>query len=84
MYSDIASHERIWSNMRMKHINRNTRIARVAPYSEQEERLSIQAATGEPGTLRRIRIPPAPPGTDSLKALKEDRRDDLDLQTEGF
>lgn len=58
--------------------DRKTPIARVLPYSEQEERLSIQAAKGEPATLRKIKIPPAPAGTNSLKALREDRRDDLE------
>lgn len=58
--------------------DRKPPIVRVIPYGEQEERLSIQAAKGEPGTLRKIRIPPAPIGTNSLKALKEDRRDDLE------
>ncbi len=60
--------------------DRKTPIARVIPYGEPEEKLVIAPASGQPSALKKIRIPPALSGTDSLKSLKEDRRDDLETE----
>lgn len=58
--------------------DRNTPIARVLPFEEPIERLAIAPALGKPKSLKKLKIPAARPGTDSLKALREDRSDDLE------
>lgn len=59
--------------------DRKTPVARIVPYILESDRLTIAGAKRPPNILKGIRIPPAPSGTDSLKALKEDRRDDLEI-----
>lgn len=59
--------------------DRKTPVARVVPYLSTSDRLTITAAKRPPSIFKGIRIPPARPGTDSLKALKEDRKDDLEI-----
>lgn len=58
--------------------DRKTPIARVVPYRAMPEALSIVPARSPLRDLRKLRIPAALPGTDSLKALREDREDDLE------
>ncbi len=58
--------------------DRDTPIAQVIPYTAGAERLHIVSASTNPSTLKKIKIKPAPQGTDSLNALLEDRKDDLD------
>lgn len=58
--------------------DRKTPIAQVIPYGGTLEKLTIIPAKQSPRMLKKLKIPPAPPGTDSLKALLEDRADDLE------
>ncbi|MFH0800142.1 MAG: hypothetical protein V2A66_08195 [Pseudomonadota bacterium] len=58
--------------------DRKTPIARVVPYSAGGERLAVLPARESPRALRKLKIPRARPGTDSLRALRDDRRDDLE------
>ena len=59
---------------------RETPIAKILPFSKLEEKLTIIPAKRSPKFLKKLKIPPAPPGTNSLKMLLEDREDDLDPQ----
>lgn len=57
--------------------DRKTPIARVIPFKERREPLLVTRAKASPRGLKKLKIPPAHPGTDSLRALREDRKDDL-------
>lgn len=58
--------------------DRRTPIARVIPYRERQARLAIAPAKASPKGLKKLNIPRARRGTDSLEALALDRRDDLE------
>ena len=58
--------------------DRETPIARVIPFTPMQEKLQTVAAKKSPKIIRKIDIPPAPKGTDSLKALNEDRKEGLE------
>ncbi|MBI4366851.1 MAG: type II toxin-antitoxin system prevent-host-death family antitoxin [Deltaproteobacteria bacterium] len=64
--------------------DRDHPVARVSPIEPLSERLIIRPARGSPKDLDRLTIPPAHPGTDSLKALLADREDDLDAYIEQY
>lgn len=59
-------------------MDRRTPIARVVPYGGAASMLAMTPARSSPKLFRKLKIPPPPRGTDSLKALIEDRRDDLE------
>lgn len=58
--------------------DRKTPIARVVPYAEETAELLILPASGRPSNLRKINIPAARTKVNSLKALREERGDDLE------
>ncbi|MBI5298789.1 MAG: type II toxin-antitoxin system prevent-host-death family antitoxin [Deltaproteobacteria bacterium] len=58
--------------------DRETPIAQVLPYQTPSDRLTILAAKQTPKMLKKIKVPKARKGTDSLKVLLEERSDDLE------
>lgn len=59
--------------------DRDTPVARLLPYAEKQEKLVIRPARGSfKEYFKTVKIPPASSGVDSLKALLEDRADDLE------
>lgn len=54
--------------------DRKIPIARIVPY-RSEGRLVTHPAAASPRLLSRLEVPPARLGTDSLKALREERED---------
>jgi len=58
--------------------DRQNPIARISPYSQPQEKLVIIPAKVSPKVFKKIKIPPPPEPTDSLKILLEEREDDLE------
>ncbi|MDO8520458.1 MAG: type II toxin-antitoxin system prevent-host-death family antitoxin [Deltaproteobacteria bacterium] len=58
--------------------DRDTPIARVIPFEKPHEELIIIPAKRPIKDWLKIKVRPAPEGTDSLKALLEDREDRLE------
>lgn len=53
--------------------DRENPIARLLPFRAVADKLIITPAKKSPGELKKLKIPRARPGVDSLKALLEDR-----------
>lgn len=58
--------------------DRETPIAKMVPYTSSTEKLQILSAKQNPTILKKLTIPATPKESDSLKALLEDRKDDLE------
>lgn len=59
--------------------DRDTPVARLVAYTQPTEKLIVRPGRGSlKEVFKTLKIPPAPPGTDSLKMLLETREDDLE------
>lgn len=59
--------------------DRDTPVARLVPLKKKKEKLIIKPGRGSfKEVFKHLKIPPAEPGVDSLKALLATREDDLE------
>lgn len=58
--------------------DRETPIAKIVPYTSFAGQITILAAANTPRVLHKIKVPPTPAPTNSLRMLQEEREDDLE------